>query len=146
MIAATVITVATYGAGSVAGVAMITATATLAAKTTEVAFLQVKKGKEEGKSSGQIAKDTVESIYDNGEKIVGLTPVTKTAGIAFNHSLNSFVENIFDGKQTLNATLKTTTGKVFPYTMVAIAWINTINSVFCKDPTARADDRGYILK
>lgn len=41
---ATTITVMTYGAGSVAGVAMISATLTLLAKTTEVAVLQVKKG------------------------------------------------------------------------------------------------------
>ncbi len=79
VVAATAITVGTCGAGSVAGVAMISATATLAAKTTEVAVLQVKKGKSEGKSGSQIAKDTMEYIYDNGSTIVGMTPLTKAS-------------------------------------------------------------------
>ena len=71
VVAATAVTIATYGAGSVAGVAMISAAATLAARTTEVAVLQVRKGIEEDKSRSQIAKDTLESIYDNGGKIAG---------------------------------------------------------------------------
>ena len=146
VVAATAITVATCGAGSVAGVAMITATATLAAKATEVAVLQVKKGKSEGKSGSQIAKDTVESIYDNGSKIVGLTPVTKSAGIAFNHGLSAIVEKGFGGTQTLSATLKSTGGKVMPYAFVAIAWSHTIISAFSNDPVTRANARGYVLK
>ena len=146
VVVATAITVATYGAGSVAGVAMITATATLAAKATEVAVLQAKKGKTEGKSGGQIAKDIVESIYDNGSKIVGLTPVIKSAGIAYNHSLSAIVENGFRGKQTLNATLKSKGGKGIPYTFVAIAWGHTIISTFSNDPVTRANARGYVLK
>lgn len=146
VVAATAITVATFGAGSVAGVAMITATATLAAKATEVAVLQVKKGKSEGKSGSQIAKDTVESIYDNGSKIVGLTPVTKSAGIAFNHGLSAYVEKGFGGTQTLSATLKSTGGKAIPYALVAMAWTNTIISAFSNDPEKRAIERGYVLK
>lgn len=59
VVTATVVTVATFGAGSVAGVAMISATATLAARTTEVVALQVKKGKQEGKSTSQIVKDSL---------------------------------------------------------------------------------------
>lgn len=50
VIAATVVTVATCGAGLVAEAAMISATVTLAARTTEVVALQVKKGKQEGKA------------------------------------------------------------------------------------------------
>ena len=146
VVTATAITVATCGAGSIAGVAMITATLTLAAKATEVTVLQVKKGKTEGKSGNQIAKDTIESIYDNGSKIVGLTPVTKSAGIALNHSLFAIIEKDFGGKQTLGTTLKSPGGKLFPYTMAAIAWVNTINSIFSDDPVARANNRGYVLK
>ena len=111
VVAAAVVTVATYGAGSVAGVAMITAAATLAAKATEVTVLQVKKGKAEGKSGGQIAKDSFESIYNNGAKIVGYTPFIKTAGIATNHGLSVMVEKGFGGTQTLNATLKASGGE-----------------------------------
>ena len=146
VVAATAITVATCGAGSVAGVAMITATATLAAKATEVTVLQVKKGKAEGKSGSQIAKDAVESIYNNGSKIVGLTPVTKSAGIVFNHSLSAIVENGFGGTQTLSATLKSPGGKAMPYAFVAIAWMRTIISALSNDPEARANARGYVLK
>ena len=146
VVAATVVTVATCGAGSVAGVAMITTTATLAARATEVAVLQNKKGRLEGKSGSQIAKDTMESIYDNGAKIIGLTPIIKSAGIAGNHAINVAVEKGFGGTQTLRDTLKSTGGKIFAYAMVAIAWTNTINSAFSNDPVSRANERGYILK
>ena len=146
VVAATAITVATCGAGSIAGVAMITATATLTAKATEVAVLQVKKGKSEGKSGSQIAKDAVESIYDNGLKIVGLTPVIKSAGIAFNHGLSAIVEKGFGGTQTLSATLKSPGGKALPYAFVAIAWSHTIISAFSNDPVTKANARGYVLK
>jgi RHS repeat-associated protein len=146
VVTATVITVATCGAGSVAGVAMITTAATLAARATEVTVLQVKKGKSDEKNGSQIAKDTMESLYDNGSKIIGLTPLTKSAGIAFNHGLSSVVEKGFGGTQTLSATLKSTGGKVVPYVFVAIAWTHTIISAFSSDPVARTDQRGYVLK
>ena len=106
VVAATAITVATFGAGSVAGVAMITASATIAARATEVTILQVKKGKEEGQSADLIAKNCVEAIYDNGAKIIGTTPVTKTVGIFANHALNVQVAKIFDDTQKLSETLK----------------------------------------
>ena len=88
----------------------------------------------------------MESIYDNGSKIVGLTPVTKSAGIAFNHGLYSSLEKAFEGTQTLTATLKSTGGKALSYGLAALACINTINSAFTDDPAARASARGYVLK
>ncbi|MBQ2141954.1 MAG: hypothetical protein II204_02240, partial [Alistipes sp.] len=45
VVVAVAITVSTYGAGSVAGVAVISSALTLAARATEVAVLQVKKSK-----------------------------------------------------------------------------------------------------
>lgn len=146
VVTATVVTVTTFGAGSIAGVAMITASATLAARATEVAALQIKKGKEKGKSGGQIFKDTVESIYDNGSKIIGTTPATKGTGIAFNHWLYSIVENGFGGKQTLSMTLKESGGKFLSYGSVAVAWIKTIRSIIHDNPVTRANERGYVLK
>ena len=146
VVTATAITVATCGVGSIAGVAMITGTATLAAKATEVTVLQVKKGKSERKSCGQIAKDSKESLYDNGAKIIGLTPVTKSAGIAFNHYLNSNIEEMFGETQTLSSTLKSTGGKVLPYAFVALAWTHAAISAFSNNPIERAIERGYVLK
>ena len=63
VITATAITVATCGAGSVAGVAMISTSITFAARTVEVAALQIKKGKEEKKEGVQIAKDWYNTIF-----------------------------------------------------------------------------------
>ena len=146
VVAATAITVVTCGAGSVAGVAMITASATIAAKATEVTVLQVKKGKEEGKSTGQIAKNCVEALYDNGSKIIGITPVTKSLGVAVNHILNVKVAKIFGESHKLSTTLKSTGGKAMPYVWVAVAWIRTGVSAFSKNPTERAKARGYVLK
>ena len=49
VVVATALTVSTFGFGSIAGVAMVSATATLAVKSAEVATLQTKKGISEGK-------------------------------------------------------------------------------------------------
>ena len=122
---------------------MISATATLAVRTTEVAVLQVKKGKQESKSGTQIARDTFESVYDNGGKIAGITPVTKTTSVTANHLLNKTVSKIFDEKVALSSILKAAGGKVVPY---AFAWSRTIYSMFHKDPMQRANQRGYTLK
>ena len=146
VVAATVVTVVTCGPGSTAGVAMVTATATLVARTTEVVALQKNKGKDEGKSASQITKDIFESIYDNSLEIVGLTPLTKSAGIAINHALSVSVEKVFGGTQSLKSTLKSPTGKSFSFGVTAIALISTLISVFSDDPVSRANERGYVLK
>lgn len=146
IVAATVATVSTFGAGSVAGVAMISATVTLAAKTTEVVALQAKKGIEEGDSVLQIVKDSFESVYDNGSKIIGSTPYTKLGGIALNHCLNSTIEKMFDGKQTLEATLKSSSGKGVAYGFATLAWAQTTISIFSENPIKRAESRGYVLQ
>ena len=145
-VAATAITVATCGAGSVAGVAMITATATYAARAAEIGILQVKKGKNDGDSNAKIAQDTMESLFDNGLKIIGFTPATKTASVTINHGFKKVVQNIFGKKQLLSTTLKSTGGKPIPYAFVALAWLYTIVSLFSQEPQKRADQRGYTLK
>ena len=94
VITATVVTCVTCGAGSVAGVAMISATVTMAARATEVGILQGRKSAKEGRTSGKIATDVVEAIFDNGSKIIGLTPVTKSAGIALKHGLSADIEKL----------------------------------------------------
>ena len=66
-------TVATFGAGSVAGTIAISSAITLASKTAEVTALQIKKSKNDGDSSGEIFSDVVDSIFGNGGKIIGLT-------------------------------------------------------------------------
>ena len=130
---------------AVAAVVMISATATLAARTTEVAVLQVKKGKLEGKNNTEIAKDTMESICYNGDKIIRYTPATKTVGIGIKHYLYANVESIFGGHQALSTTLKMPSGKIVPYVFVAMAWGHTAISAFNEDPLARAEERGYVL-
>ena len=92
------------------------------------------------------ARTVIESIYDNGAKIIGGTPIFKSAGIAFNHSVFSVIEKDFGGTQTFGATLKSPGGKALSYAFVAIAWANTAFSIFSKDPIGRANSRGYTLK
>lgn len=108
--------------------------------------LQVKKGKQEGKSTSQIVKDSFESVYDNGKRIVGFTPATKGASITFNHLLSKSVSKIFDETVTIRQTLKSTGGKVIPYAFAALAWVRTGVSIFSDDPVKRASQRGYTLK
>ena len=49
----------------------------------------------EEKTNEQIAQDTIESLFDNGGKILGLTPFTNSASVGFNHFLNEQVADIF---------------------------------------------------
>ncbi len=88
----------------------------------------------------------MESLYDNGRKIIGLTPATKTASISFRHALSAEVARIFRETQTLSNTLKSSSGKIMPYGFAAFAWIRTIVSATSKNPDERAKERGYTLK
>ena len=146
LIGATVGVVAAYGPTSIAGTAMITGTGTIMAKTTEVAALQAKKSINDGDNGWQSANDCVDSIFSNSLNIIGLTPFTKSIGIAFNHGAFSIIEKDFGGKQTLQSTLKSPGGQVLSYSFLAIAWANTTYSIICNNPIARAQSRGYVLK
>ena len=146
VVAATVVTVATFGAGSMAGVAAITATATFAARATEVAVLQVRKSSAEGLDTKKIATNIAEAIYDNGTRVIGITPGTKMASIGIHYGLNVQIEEIFGGKASFSETLKSSGGKVIPYGFVAYNWVHVLYSLFCKNPTVRAKKRRYNLK
>ena len=173
VVAAVAVTVSTFGAGSVAGVAAISAAVTIAARATEVAVLQVKKsknstpnsgGKTSGntsnnsgnspggggsnpqKSNGQVAVDVTEALFDNGLQVIGITPFTKAGSIGFKHILNQQVSEIFGETTTLRSTLSATGGKVVPYAFAAYAWCKTTISIFSDDPVKRAEQRGYTLK
>ena len=173
VVAAVAVVVSTFGAGSVAGVAAISAAITIAARATEVAVLQVKKsknssqntgGKTSGntsnnsgnssngggsntqKSSGQVAVDVTESLFDNGLKIMGITPFAKAGSITFKHILNQQVSEMFDETTTLKATLSEPGGKFVSYAWAAYAWYKTTISIFSDDPVQTAEERGYTLK
>ena len=174
VVAAVAITVSTFGAGSVAGVAAISAAVTIAARATEVVALQVKKSKsssnnvggknkvsnsskserdpsggkmgKEQKSNGQVAADVTEALFDNGLKIIGITPFIKAGSIGANHILNQQVSGIFGETTTLRFTLSATGGKFVPYAFSVYAWCKTTISIFSDDPVQRAEERGYTLK
>ena len=136
--------VAAYGATSVAGTAMITATATITAKATEVTALQAKKSTNDGDNGWQIANDCIDSIFGNGGKIIspaltkaGTTSATYVATDLIKHKVVPLGFNTF---------LHSTGGKVLPYGFAAYAWGHTAYSIFCTDPIARANQRGYSLR
>ena len=136
--------VAAYGATSVAGTAMITATATITAKATEVTALQAKKSTNDGDNGWQIANDCIDSIFGNGGKIIspaltkaGTTSATYVATDLIKHKVVPLGFNTF---------LHSTGGKVLPYGFAAYAWGHTAYSIFCTDPIARANQRGYGLR
>lgn len=96
--------------------------------------------------SEQVVTDVIESLFDNGLQIIGITPFTKAASIGVNHILNQQVSNIFGETTTLNSTLSQSTGKVVAYAFAAYAWCNTTISIFSDDPVLSVEQRGYILK
>ena len=149
-VAAVVVTVATYGAGSVAGVAMISAAVAITAKTAEVAVLQGKKSSSEGKSAGEVATDIIESVYDNGDRILLGTTAGKAAGIAATNGLYNQIDRAVDSGmgyfKSLPTTLGSEGGKAMAIVGAAINVGNTIYAAICDDPIKRAEERGYTLK
>lgn len=136
--------VAAYGATSVAGTAMITATANIMAKATEVAALQVKKSINDGDNGWQTANDLIGSVFGNGGRVM-LPALTKAGATVTSYSITNLSEHKvvplgFDDF------LKSTRGKVVPYAFVAYSWLCTVHSIFCDDPIDRANQRGYVLR
>ena len=146
LIGATGGAIATYGVGSVAATAMITGTATIMAKATEVASLQSRSSIMAGKNGWQIANDSIDSIFSNGMNII--FPALSKAGTTG----LSYVYSDFTKYKVLPITpnkffkSKSVGGRILSYGMAAYAWIETIYSMICNDPISRADSRGYTLK
>ena len=135
--------IAAYGATSVAGTAMITTTATITAKATEVTALQAKKSINDGDNGWQIANDCIDSVFGNGGKII--SPALTKAGTT---SATYVATDLMKHKVVpvgFNAFLHSPGGKVLPYGFTAYAWGHTAYSLFCTDPIARANQRGYGL-
>jgi len=171
IVAATVATVATFGATSVAGTIAITSAVTVAAKTVEVGTLQYKKSVQDGDEGGEIFTDVVDSIFGNGNNIIGWTPVTKTGGYAIGvfSETNTFQECFelmkidgFSFKNFMGITFSSVkerflyakeylgmpTGKLgyaVSYGMAGINVASAIMAFIVKDPIAYANWRGYKL-
>ena len=136
--------VAAYGATSVAGTAMITVTATITAKAIEVTALQARKSTNDGDNGWQIANDCIDSVFSNGGKIIspaltkaGTTSATYVATDLIKHKVVPLGFNTF---------LHSTGGKALPYGSALLAWGYTGYAIFCSDPIAVANQRGYGLR
>jgi hypothetical protein len=176
VVLAVVATVATFGAASIVGTIAITSAITLAAKATEVAVLQTKKGVGEGNNSEQIAGDVINSVFDNGSRIVGMTPLTKTAGYASGfYSQSDTIRNTMEllkldganisqssknlaqaaGMEVANRftnlracmAASASKGSMFvSYGFAAYQVGNMTISIFSDNPKQRAAERGYSLR
>ena len=172
VVAAVAVSIATFGATSIATTMVVSSAITIAAKTLEVAVLQGKKSASEGKNTGQVATDIIESVFDNGVGTVAKTAVTKTVGYAagFYSQSSSFqdvmqlqkmdgynlktlagaatyeVANRFtDLKNCVSATASK--GSIFmSYGLAGLNVVSTVISIFADDPVQRATSRGYTLK
>ncbi len=125
----TVGVIGTYGISAVAGTAMTTTTATIAAKAIEVTALQAKR---------------VQTRPSNGVRII--SPALTKAGTS---SVTYVVANLMEHRDVpidFNAFLKTSRSKVLSYGFAAYAWVCAAYSIFCNDPIARANERGYDLR
>ena len=145
LIGATGGVVAVYGISSVAGTAMITGTATIAAKATEVTALQVKKSASEGLSSAQIVNNSFDAVFGNAGKIAVFPFVMK--GIATTGSYlykDLFKQKVLPLKPS--DFLRSKSNPAISYLLAGNAWRETVISIFSKNPIARANHRGYILR
>ena len=145
LVGATAGVVVAYGAGSIAGTAMITGTATIAARATEVVGLQYQKSLDDGKSGWQIANDIISSTYNNSGRILsssGAKALTTFSGYTMHRGF-------FQAKQLgvdayLGAYSKSSSYFI-SYGFVASAWIQTYMSITSVNPVQRAYQRGYSL-
>ena len=140
IVAATAVTIATCGAGSAAGVAMITGSITIAAKTMEVSVLQKRKSETEGKSDLDVAGDVVESLCDNGQSIIGATPVFKAGGILKDHYICSGGLKAMKNTPLIKTLRMPVLDKSLPYFVA-----NLLDTLRSDDPMERAEDRGIVL-
>ena len=134
-----------YGWNTVAGTAMLTGTATIAAKTTEVAALQLRKSASEGENGWQITNDCFDAVFNNGFKII--MPAVTKAGTTIAGYLAKNIIKYKTIQISISSYLTTWKGGVISHVFSAYAWANTIYSAFFSDdPVSRANDRGYTLK
>ena len=170
--ASVVLTVATFGAGSVAGTIAISSAITIVAKTAEVAALQTKKSVQDGDSPESTLDDIVSSIFDNGFAEIGLLPFTKAAGyisgffsqsMPFQDSLELMKLDGFNARNFMSGAggemlyrLKnpmeflsmsaSTYSSILSYGFAAYNVGNAIYSCFTNDPVKRAKQRNYTLR
>lgn len=145
LIAATGGVVASYGITSVAGTAMVSGTLTIAAKTTEVTALQIKKSLREGLTGWQTANNAISAVFDNGVKVAGMSSLTKVGTTSASYmyaDLSKHKVIPLSGKTFLQAH----TNPVTSYIFVAYAWYETVSSIISSDPVMRANERGYLLR
>ena len=145
LIGATGVVVAAYGAGSVAGTTMITGTATISGKATEVASLQIKKSRKENKSGWQVTNNCIHSMFNNGGKVVGFTPLTKAGSTSAIYLYKDITKHKVVPLRT-DEYLKSKGGKMFSYGFAVTTWGHTAYSTLSKDPEKRARRRGYKLR
>lgn len=140
-------TIATFGATSVAGTMAISASITIACTTTEVISLQVKKSKQDGDSGGEIFDDVVDSLYDNGSRIVAEPVLFQVFGITKQPAPAGY------GRGTPNPVplsyYKDFVSKQAPLWRAFFAGVKAgadaghmTNTLLTKDPEKRAKERG----
>ena len=145
--------VATYGAASVAGTVAISSGITITSKAAEVGILQYKKSKNEGKCNSQITNNVISSLFNNGDKIVGRSLLTKSGGTAFGYGVartkyefTNLSAKVLGKKLSFSQYMTSVGGKAISYGFAGLAVANTIKSAISKDPEKRAERRGYRLK
>jgi len=141
VVGATELTVATFGAASVAGVAAISATATIAAKATEVAVLQGRQSENDGKSGGQIAGDIVNSVANNGGRIIEYTPLIKVGTTVGMFGMKNSIVSVGGHYAGFVDFLGSKSIGVVVYSFAALNWYNTLVSIFSDDSAERAKNR-----
>jgi len=172
VVAAVAVTIATFGTASIAATIVVSSAITIAAKAIEVAVLQGKKSASEGKNTGQVATDIIESVFDNGVGTVAKTAVTKTVGYATGfYSQSSSFQDVMKLQKMDGYNLKTLAGAatheianrftdlkycvsanastgsmLISYGFAGLNVVNTVISIFADDPVQRATSRGYTLK
>lgn len=97
----------------------------------------------EGKSGWEIANNCINSLYNNGGKILS-SAFTKSATTSAAYVATDFIKHKVV-PLSVNSYLRSAGGKILPYALVAWSWGQTIHSIFRDDPIARANERGYNL-
>ena len=145
--AVTAVTAVTFGAGSVAGIAVISTSITVGAQIFELSILQGRKSLSDGDDAEETATDIIDTLYDEIGTIVGVTTAKKSLVMGSKIGLDYGVSRVFEEPYKLSSTLTSTkVNKVFFGLGVAINSAFVITAIFVENPKEYAKLKGYDLK
>ena len=126
-----------YGAGSVAGTAVLSTVPTIFGRGLEVMDLQYRKSRNENKGLSVSANDCLNAMFFNAGQIIGIGSCFKASTMILRCHFSSNYLSTLGTSNTLGPG---------SYLLTTIELLRICESFESRDPLERASERGYILQ